>query len=56
VYSVVWTELMHAVDFKTEMTYRPYNPDDGIAAFTDTHTQLQQVSPTKSVSIDTVCA
>jgi hypothetical protein len=44
--------------FKTEMIYRAYNPDDGIAAFTDTlvQIQLQQVSPMTSVSIDTVCA
>jgi hypothetical protein len=43
---------------KTEMIYRAYNLDDGIAAFSDTPIllQLQQVSPMTSVSIDTVCA
>jgi hypothetical protein len=47
---------MHAVEFKTEITYCPYTPDDGIAAFIDTHTQPQQVSPMTSVSIDSECA
>jgi hypothetical protein len=40
------------------MIRRAYNPDDDIAAFTDTpmQIQLQQVSPMTLVSIDTVCA
>jgi hypothetical protein len=48
---------MHVVNFRNKNDVSSLQPDDGIAAFTDTlmQIQLQQVSPMTSVSIDTVC-